>query len=391
MITRLQVRNFKSLRDVDLSLGPVNVLVGPNMSGKSNIVDSLRFLQQFFFPQPATDGLTYALAQRAGIGEVLWKGANESLITFTMGVQDDLIPDRRFVYVLEIIAGVGGFATIQRESLKLIIDKSELDLIVEEDGVRTLVNSDRTRRVRTVSTANSALQYASPEFEAYALKALIGMWRFYQLVPAIMKQANPTSAGEILDTHGSNLSAWLMGLQTRFPDAFDKINEVVCDVFPDLQRLLTWPTQQGTVHLAAVEHGLKRPVSIWQMSDGQLAFIALLSLIYAPPDLGGSVYCLEEPENHLHPNLLSAMVALLRQVRLEVVEARLPLSQLFITTQSPFLVDQATLDEVIWVTKKLGETQAFPPANKNHLRKLIEDKELGLGDLMYSGTLGDDK
>jgi len=58
MITRLQVRNFKSLRDIDLELGPLNVLVGPNMSGKSNILDALRFLREIFFPEGA--GLAWA-------------------------------------------------------------------------------------------------------------------------------------------------------------------------------------------------------------------------------------------------------------------------------------------------------------------------------------------
>jgi AAA15 family ATPase/GTPase len=49
MITRLQVRNFKSLREIDLELGSLNVLVGPNMSGKSNILDALHFLREFSF------------------------------------------------------------------------------------------------------------------------------------------------------------------------------------------------------------------------------------------------------------------------------------------------------------------------------------------------------
>lgn len=74
MITRLQVRNFKSLRGIDLPLGPLNVLVGPNMAGKSNILDVFRFLHQTFFPEAGTEGVWFALAQRGGVNEVLWKG-----------------------------------------------------------------------------------------------------------------------------------------------------------------------------------------------------------------------------------------------------------------------------------------------------------------------------
>ena len=51
MINRIRIKNFKSLKDVDLALGPLNVLVGPNMGGKSNILDAFFFLQQFLTPQ----------------------------------------------------------------------------------------------------------------------------------------------------------------------------------------------------------------------------------------------------------------------------------------------------------------------------------------------------
>jgi len=62
-----------------------------------------------------------------------------------------------------------------------------------------------------------------------------------------------------------------------------------------------------------------------------------------------------------------------------------------ISTQSPYLVDQMTLDEVIWIEKKDGQTKAYRPADKGHLKKLVENKELGLGDLMFSGALGEEK
>jgi predicted ATPase len=77
MITRVRARNFKSLRDVDISLGPLNVLVGPNMGGKSNVLDLFRFLYECWFPQPRSFGPGGALTRRQGIEEVLWKGGQE--------------------------------------------------------------------------------------------------------------------------------------------------------------------------------------------------------------------------------------------------------------------------------------------------------------------------
>lgn len=66
-----------------------------------------------------------------------------------------------------------------------------------------------------------------------------------------------------LTEHGDNLSSWLLILQTRYREAFDKIRSVAKDVFPELEDLFTSPTQQATVYLASREKHLKRPVSVW--------------------------------------------------------------------------------------------------------------------------------
>ena len=77
MIKRLRVRNFLSLKDVDLELGAKNLLVGPNMSGKSNLIDCFRFLTTMVI-----SGLNKAFLDRGGFQEVLWKGGDESRISF---------------------------------------------------------------------------------------------------------------------------------------------------------------------------------------------------------------------------------------------------------------------------------------------------------------------
>jgi len=88
MITRLQVRNFKSLRDIDIELGPLNVLVGPNMSGKSNILDALHFLWEIFFPEGGRPGVGSAIAERGGIDDTVWKGADDRQITISLEAVD---------------------------------------------------------------------------------------------------------------------------------------------------------------------------------------------------------------------------------------------------------------------------------------------------------------
>ena len=388
MLTRLLARNFKSLRSLDLSLGPLNILVGPNMGGKSNLLDALRFLNESWFPQPGTYGPVNALVRRGGIDEVLWKGGPDKLLSVGVEFTDPARPDRSFKYGIELVGGATGYVNIQTEQLVLLEGERQYPLIARESEGRWLVNANGQHLV-SVHPERSAMELAPPNWEGYPLKRFAQNWRYYQLVPSLMKQLNPVTAGGVLEPQGQNLSAWLMWLQTRAPESFNRIAEVARDVFPDIRRLLTWPTQQGTVYLASEEQALVRPTPLVQMSDGELAFIAFLSLVCAPDDLGGTLYLVEEPENHLHPRLLETLVALLRQVQEEVSDRNVPPSQIMLTTHSPYLVNQMTLDEILWVEKKNSETTVARPSDKAHLRKLVEDKVLGLGDLMFTGALGE--
>jgi len=91
----------------------------------------------------------------------------------------------------------------------------------------------------------------------------------------------------------------------------------------------------------------------------------------------------------LHPRLFETLVALLRQVQQEVAGRGVPRSQMVFTTHSPLVLDQMKLDEILWIEKKQAGTKVIRPNDKPHLRKLVADEELGLGDLMFAGALGE--
>jgi predicted ATPase len=363
------------------------------MAGKSNILDVLKFLYQVFFPEALADGISYALAQRGGPSEVVWKGGDDKLIGIGLDGFNEGEPDTRFKYELQLIAGAGVFVTVQRESLKLLRGDEEIELIRQEGSSRryTNVDGEDLGNIPSSSVSVSALQYARPDWDGYKLHEWVRGWRFYHLVPPVMRQQSQIASGQQLTPVGDNVSAWLMWIQTHSPEAFGRINEVLRDLFPEIIHARTIPTRFGTVQLEISEKLLTQPTTGLQASDGLLVLVALLSLIYVPPELSGTLFCIEEPENHLHPKLLETLVALLRQVREEILESKKRLTQIIITTHSPYLVDQMALDEVTWIEKKDGQTRAYRPADKAHLRKLVEDKELGIGDLMFTGALGEEQ
>ncbi len=391
MIRQIHVKNFKSLKDVPLTLGLRNVLVGPNMSGKSNLIDVFRFLTRMVFPESGVYGVLNAFNALGGVAEVLWKGGDSNLLSISLEGDGVLGPDPerrlRWSYEISILGDPARQSgTVQEEVLRVSGPDGHYKLIDHADGQRVLKNSDGTVFSRVQFSDRSALEFEIPEWEGNALRRFIGSWRFYRLLPQLMKRANPTAAMNFLTEYGDNVSSWLMNLQTRYRESFDKVRSVAKDVFPELEDLFTSPTQQATVHLASWEKHLKRPVSVWQMSDGQLSFIALLSLIFAPSDLGAGLYCVEEPENHLHPKLLETLVELLRQVQDELGPQES--AQVVLTTHSPYLVDKCNLEELIVFERRDGETRCTSPSGKQNLQELLSREEVGLGDLYYSGALG---
>jgi len=385
MIKKLRVSNFLSLKEVDLDLRGRNVLVGPNMSGKSNLIDCLKFISM------ATADLKKAFADRGGFREVLWKGSNIPRID--LGITAELpvgegAPPKIYDYDISIFGSSGDVFFVASEKLtfgtggqmRKVLDldaakpKGEID-IGDGQGLREVDLQDRTR---------SALEYIGfPGFEGTTFRDFVSSWRFYALMPALMRQNNPATPQNFLMEHGENFSSWFMTLQTH-PEEFRRIRQAAADVLPDLAEILIQPTQSATISISTREKHLKQPIGISHMSDGEISFLALLSLIFAPAELAAPLYCIEEPETHLHPALLETVVELMSQRQDELgVRA----AQIIATTHSPLLVDKMSIDDLTVVEKVEGQTKFTRPSSDRKLKQLLSRKEQGLGDLWYSGAL----
>lgn len=381
MIKRLRVTNYLSLKSVDLELSQRNLLIGPNMAGKSNLVDCFRFLTQV-----AISGLVKAFQDRGGFAEVIWKGGNDNRISLVVSAEVE-VPEESskiYEYELSVTGSATGLISVEREHLVMRSQNEIFTLIDLRRGHGKITHPDGTAVFDLPNPSQSALEFSVPGWEGTSFKHYIAGWRFYSLIPALMKQVNAAVGQVFLNQNGDNFSSWLMTLQASHPDEFRLIKRAVTDVFPDLEEILTPPTQFATTFVTTREKHLQQPISVWRMSDGELSFLALLSLIFAPPSLGAPLYCIEEPENHLHPRLLETLVELLTQRQNEFGPRA---AQVIATTHSPYLVDKVSLDDLIVTEKGNGATQFTRPASTRGLRELLERKELGLGDLWYSGAL----
>jgi len=390
MLTKIRVTNFKSLKDISLDIGWRNVLVGANMAGKSNVIALFKFIYDMTFPKGGTWGLPGAMLAQGGFGELLWKGGDEQVIELALsGTTSDEGPEWHWEYALSIQGEPYGNFRVASELFRIRRNKDlpPDDLIETVGSQRFLCNIQHQRLLPVADPTRSILEFEIPGWPGNFLRSATRDWRFYELVPSIMRNPNQLAAAEFLQERGENLSQWLLNLQTKYnPGSFARIQDVLRDALPQVADLFTSPTQQSTVALGSHEKWLKRPVTLSQMSAGQLAFVAFLSLIYAPPDRAASLYCIEDLENYLHPSLIVTLLEVLRQAQ-EDWERTKRGPQIVMTTHSPLVVDKMKLDEIIFVEKREGATVCSRPSDKSHLRRLLQDEEVGLGDLVYSGAL----
>jgi predicted ATPase len=405
MLKRITARNFLSLQDVEIDLRPRNVLVGPNMSGKSNLIECLRFVQEAVGRREANESsaLQQAVSRRGGFEEVSWKGQAGGPISITLMAElegADNHTTESYTYEFCLGRGPYGHFKVNSEKLNVIRNAVVKPLIENADGkLKVMQQGQWTESAQRTLDLALELYGPSPDSECHPFWNFVQTWRFYHLVPALMRQSNPPSWEKCLGEHGENLSVWLLTLQ-NYPDEFNGIKQTCRDVFPGVAEILFQPVKRKTpispedggvtgsfespkISVGVGETHFKSPVSISRMSDGELAFLALVSLILTPDELSPSLLCIEEPENHLHPHMLEILVELLNQQQLY---PRAP--QIIATTHSPVLVDKLTIDDLIVTERTNGATRFSRPSSKRYLKKLLSDKELGLGDLWYSGALG---
>src|SRR5258708_25763208 len=370
MLTKIRVRNFKSLNDTTLDVGQRNVVVGANMAGKSNVIDLFRFMYQSTFPGTVgTWGLVNAINARGGFGELSWKGGNEQVISISLsGAESGDTRKRNWNYEISIQGDKHGNFRVTQEKLQIQRQGAPeiTDELIETRGFERYFRNPNGNQLSSMNDASrSMLEFEIPDWEGNFLRSMIKSWRFYELVPPVMVNPNPMGAPPFLTEHGENLSQWLLFLQTRFGDSFSRIQTVLKDALPQVMDLFTSPTSQSTVLLGIHEKHLTRPVTLSQMSAGELAFIAFLSLIFAPPELTGSLYCVEDVENYLHPGLIETLLEVLRQNQEEWEENQA--AQIVMTTHSPIVVDKMKLDQIVFVKKKTAPTLFIRPRGNTPL------------------------
>jgi len=188
-----------------------------------------------------------------------------------------------------------------------------------------------------------------------------------------MRRMYPARKKLILDKNGGNLAQVLLSLHNERPKIFDKIENMLEQAIPQIDELLTPLTDDGQSYVSIKEKGFDSPFDYFQLSDGTLKLLAYITAIASEE---ANVVCFEEPENFIHPRLFELLVEVLKKSD----------KQIILSTHSPYLVDWVELEDVIIVEKKENETVTSRIKDGDKLKRHL--KEMGLGELLYSGEVG---
>ncbi len=352
----VRIRNFKAIVDSKtVKLGPLTAFIGNNGTGKSSLIEALETYQSI-----VRDGLDVAMQRWLGIEHVRHKGQEAKE---RAGVMVNPI---RF----ELALGKSP-RKVCRIELEANNDPAANRMFIAGERIsapeRAVVERDRIKAIQGYSSGSSIL-LPSIEYYTEEVQHIYG-WQFLMLAPERMGLPVPqqrTGGGVRLAKDGSNIADFLLDIRRQDQNAFDGIVETMAYVLPyarDLQASVTSELERKA-WLQLTEADFKVPG--WMLSTGTLRLLALLALLRhpKPPPL----IVVEEIENGLDPRGIHLIVEEIRNAVLEGV------TQVILTTHSPYLLDLLTLDHLVLVERDHKGQPIFQrPADNAGLAEWAED------------------
>ena len=381
-IERLKVRNFRALRDVELThLTPLTALLGPNASGKSTVFDVFAFLAECF-----ENGLRRAWEKRGRARELKSRGADDP-VQIEIAYREE--PGRPLItYHLEVDERNGRPAVV-REWLRWKRRRygAPFRFLDYADGEGRVISGElpdaRDERITVPLSAPdtlavNALGQLAENPRVVALRNFIMGWHVSYLSSEDARVQPEAGPQERLSKTGDNLANVIQYLSEEHPQLLEEIFLRLRGRVPKIQTVTADQMPDGRLLLQIKDAPFDEPVMARFASDGTLKMLAYLALLLdpvPPPFIG-----IEEPENFLHPRLLHGLAEECREAAGS--------TQILVTTHSPFFLDALRPDEVrvLWRDER-GYTRCHSLGTSGRIMAFM-DAGAQLGDLWMEGHFG---
>ena len=358
-IERIDIVGFKSLRDVEVGLHDINVLIGANGSGKSNFLEVLSFLQAIrggdFTDGFAFEALRQYVVRSGGAGRVLHFGAKVTKgISIRINFRDPLV--QYSISMSHADADSLGFNSISASLPYSPL--RELPLEIQHSNEE--------------GAAESPPSEGKSPYDSY--DQIVASWRLYHFQDTsrsapIKKTAN-LHDNRYLRADGSNLAAFLYLLREKHEDSYRFLRNTVRLVAPFFDDFVLEPLalNEDTIRLEWKHVGTDAYFDVSSLSDGTLRFIALAALLQQPVELRPSVILLDEPELGLHPYAITMLASMVKSASVD--------TQVILATQSPILLDYFEPEDVLVADRVDGATE-FRRLSSDKLAIWLEDYSIG--------------
>ena len=366
-IRRLGVRNYRSIRELSLDFDDLGIFIGENASGKSTILDALRFLQV-----GVERGFASAVAARGGMAHLAWRGEEPRPIELSLSLMEE---SREYEWTVGIEPRGRHFTVNERVRVDAGVPP-----VMESDGGRgwwqpldgpgVEIEQSATACSLTASSVNAS-------FPGRGIADFVRHWRLFDLDPRLMRRDSPVSDPSGLDHYGSNLAKALYALRHSEPEAFEQVVAATRSVL-GMPQTIEPREEGGRFYFVQEEPGTRYPVHQSGSSSGTLRLLALMVALHASPKTG--LIGIEEPENSLHPSALESLAG-------QVLEAAGRV-QFLLTTQSPLVFDFLDRPEAVVVVRRdgAGDTTAEREVTPGGVSRALRESGFGLGE--YYETKG---
>ena len=338
----ITVRGFKSIRSLEaFELRNLNIIVGANGAGKSNFIELFRVISAMM----KTGGLKEYVGGTADA--YFWGG-----------------PKQTAVIEVKLRFGKNGY---------------DFDLTPTEDGFLLIKNEKRhflpwgkgaTRNFYGVSFDAQLATELGSEATRYTYDAITN-WQIYHFHDtgkfAGMRKYCDAGHNEKLFADASNIAAFLLKQKEEHEKEYTSIRDAVRMVVPFFDDFLLHPTKEENIRLNWRQKGLNDyPMRPSQLSDGSIRFICLATALLQPTP--PSTIIIDEPELGLHPEAIGILA--------ELIKIAATKTQVIVATQSPLLLDQFSVEDVVVVRRENGAS-TFERLKEEDYTHWLEDYSLG--------------
>ena len=373
-LLKLGARRYRSLRDVDIELNSLNVFIGANASGKSTILDALRFLHEGV----QTRDFHGPVFTRGGIVHLAWKGESADRIELAVRLEEE---GRTFEWSLRLIRDGHEFYVEERID-ELPRRSPPVQVLYANRGEGWWWSGEKGDRVRLKQAPTAcalAAAAADASFPARGIAQFVGRWGFFDPNPFLLRRDWSGLDSSRFDPYGRNLGETLYRLSRSSPEMLEKIVAATREVV-GLPSEIKPRESDDRFYFVQFEPGLQYPVHQMGSSSGTLRMLALMTALLAQPET--NLIGIEEPENYVHPTALSAFIEHLLKAGNRV--------QFMVTTHSPLLLDFLNEPAAVRVVRRSeGQgTTVETSGNIAGVRKALEASGFGLGEFYETQGFG---